>query len=94
MAYKRLVDLTSQSWCLAMRESDLINLDGAHWTQLVRGIPRIKMVSNRLWVWAEAIWEEAGEDLPYGLDRSRARWLALTAAQDEEAWLREEEIPF
>jgi hypothetical protein len=93
-AYKELVGLTGQPWCLAMRESDLINLDGAHWTQMVQGIPRIKLVSDQLWIWAEPIWEDASEDLPASLDRSRALWLALTAAQDEEQLLREESVPF
>jgi hypothetical protein len=93
-AYERLLVVTGQPWCLAMRESDLINLDGAHWTQMVQVVPKIKLVSDQLWTWAEPIWEQARQNQPGSLDRSRARWLALTAAQDEELRLREEDVPF
>lgn len=92
-AYRKLVRLTGRAWCLAMRESDLINLDRAHWTEMVQGIPKIKLVADQLWNWAKPIWEEAFQDSPRSIDRSRARWLALTAAQDEELRLREE-VPF
>ena len=92
-AYQRLTRLTRHAWCVAVRESDLINTDGVQWTQMVHGIPKIKMISDQLWTWAEPIWDEAQDDLPASLDRSRALWLALTAAHDEELRLAEE-VPF
>jgi len=47
-AYQRLTALTGHAWCIAVREQDLVNLDRGHWTEMVRGIPRIKMVSEQL----------------------------------------------
>lgn len=92
-AYANLALATRREWSVGVREVDLLNLDHVHWTQMVNGIPKIKIVSEMLWVRAEPIWELADEDPPESLARSRALWLALTAAHDEEVRLPEE-IPF
>lgn len=83
-AYRRLAELTEHAWFLAVREHDLLNLDRAHWAQMVRGIPKIKMISEQLWSWAEPIWEGAIDDRIHWPETSRALWLALTAAREEE----------
>lgn len=53
----------------------------------------VRRTSDQLWMWAEPIWEEAHANPPNSLDRSRALWLAMTAAHDEELRLAEE-VPF
>jgi hypothetical protein len=79
-AYQRLTALTGHAWCIAVREHDLVALDRAHWTEMVRGIPRIKMISEHLWNRAKPIWDEAFDEPA----SSRALWLALTATHEEE----------
>lgn len=83
-AYRRLADVTGHAWFVAVREHDLLNLDRAHWTQMVRGIPKIKLVSEQLWTWAKPIWEGAIDDRIYWPETSSALWLALTAAREDE----------
>lgn len=89
-AYQNLIKATGHAWSVAVRETDLLNLDRVHWTQMVHGIPKIKMISDQLWMWAEPIWDEAEKNPPTSMDRSRALWLAMTAAHDEELRLAEE----
>ena len=91
-AYRRLAELTGHAWCLAVREQDLLNLDRVHWTQMVRGIPKIKMICEQRWAWAEPIWEGAIDDRIHWPETSRALWLALTAADEEELRFRDESI--
>jgi len=86
-AYQRLTALTGHAWCIAVREHDLVNLDRGHWTEMVRGIPRIKMISEHLWNWAKPIWDEAFDEPA----SSRALWLALTATHEEELRVPPEE---
>lgn len=88
-AYRQLTEITGHAWCVAVREHDLLNLDRAHWKEMVRAVPRIKIISEQLWSWAEPIWEGAWDEL----ECASALWMALTAAQDEELRLAEE-VPF
>lgn len=79
-AYQNLVEVTGRPWCVVMREGDIIELAPREWRDLVRSTVRIRMVSEVLWKRAELIWEGALDDI----ERSRALWLALTAACVEE----------
>lgn len=86
-AYQQLTILTGHAWCIAVREHDLVNLDRKLWTEMVRGMPRIKMISEQLWSWAKPIWDEAFDEPA----SSRALWLALTATHEEELRIPREE---
>lgn len=94
-AYDCLVRETGQSWPVAVREADCLGLDPIHWSTMVRGIPKIKIVSEYLWEWAEPIWEEAWRDAPGSLEISRALWLAITAAQEDRGtFADDQQLPF
>lgn len=92
-AYENLVRRTKRLWCVALRETDLINLDQESWKRMIHRIPRLKMISDNLWKWAEPIWETAWDDPPDSLHQSEALWLALMAAH-ETLIQREQDVPF
>lgn len=79
-AYGALVQMTGRPWWVVIREGCLLEIPSPEWRDLVRMVPKLRMIADLLWQRAEPIWAGAADDP----ERSQALWMAITAAHGDE----------